>query len=144
MNVHLERERFIQQNQTVCVSLLLRAFKNFEMCVLSKSHAIDPPNPAREFIQQHENVHLQNVKKRVSLELRRSAHRILREGSSSKMIMCVSLQRRAFQNLEMCVSLQRRTKNCVKQVIDVRGSSQHTKIVVVLDFLLPQSDKRVA
>ena len=38
----------------------------------------------------------------------RSTHRILREGSSGKIKMCVSLQRRAIQNFKMCVSLQPR------------------------------------
>ena len=39
-----------------------------------------------------------------------STHRILREGSSSKMKMRISLQRRAFKNFEMDVSLQQRAQ----------------------------------
>ena len=41
----------------------------------------------------------------------RSTHRILREGSSSRMKMCVSLQRRACKSMEMYVSLQWRVQN---------------------------------
>ena len=44
----------------------------------------------------------------------RSTHRILREGSSGKIKMCVSLQRRAIQDVKMHVSLQRRAQNCMK------------------------------
>ena len=60
----------------------------------------------------------------------RSTHRILREGSSSKIKMCVALQRRAIKNLQMYVSLQRRAQKCMKQVSDVHGTSRHTKIMV--------------
>ena len=42
----------------------------------------------------------------------RSTHRILREGSSSRMKMCVSLQRRACKSMEMYVSLQWRVRVC--------------------------------
>ena len=41
----------------------------------------------------------------------RSTHRILREGSSNRMKMCVSLQRRACKSMEMYVSLQWRVQN---------------------------------
>ncbi len=61
----------------------------------------------------------------------RSTHRILREGSSSKIKMCVLLQRHAIKNFEMYASLQRRAQTCMKQANDVRGSSQHTKIIVL-------------
>ena len=60
----------------------------------------------------------------------RSTHRILRQGSSSKFKMPVSLQRRAIKNLQMHVSLQRRAQKCMKQVTDVHGTSRHTKIIV--------------
>ena len=42
-----------------------------------------------------------------------ATHRILREGSSGKIKMCVSLQRRAIQNVKMHVSLQRRAQKCM-------------------------------
>ena len=50
----------------------------------------------------------------------RSAHRILREGSSSKIKTCVSLQRRAIKNLEMYVSLQRRAQKCYEISVSPR------------------------
>ena len=55
------------------------------------------------------------------------ARRILREGSSSKSKMCVSLQRRAIQNFKMYVLLQRRAHN-------VRGNPRHTKITISPQF----------
>ena len=61
--------------------------------------------------------------------------RILREGSSSKSKMCVSLQRRAIQNFKMYVLLQRRAQKCMNPPHDVRGNPRHTKITI-----LPQSD----
>ena len=44
----------------------------------------------------------------------RSTHRILREGSFSKIKMCVSLQRRAIKNFQMYFSLQQRAQKCMK------------------------------
>ena len=48
--------------------------------------------------------------------------------------MCVSLQRRAIQNVKMCVSLQRRAQNCVKQAHGVRSRPRHRKIIVLPQF----------
>ena len=45
-----------------------------------------------------------------------STRRILRSGSSSKIKMRVSRQRRAIKNFEMYVSLQRCAQKCMKQV----------------------------
>ena len=64
----------------------------------------------------------------------RSTHRILREGSSGKIKMCVSLQRRAIKNFQMYVLLQRRARKCMKQVSDVQGTSRHTKIIILPQF----------
>ena len=63
-----------------------------------------------------------------------STHRILREGSSCKIKMCVSLQRRAIQNFKRCVSLQRRAQECMNQTHDVRGNPRHTKITISPQF----------
>ena len=60
--------------------------------------------------------------------------RILREGSSSKSKMCVSLQRRAIQNFKMYVLLQRRAQKCMNPAQDVRGNPRHTKISVLPQF----------
>ena len=60
----------------------------------------------------------------------RSTHRILREGSSGKIKMCVSLQRRAVQNVKMHVSLQRRAQKCMKRAHGVGSRPRHTKIIV--------------
>ena len=60
----------------------------------------------------------------------RSTHRILREGSSSKIKMRISLQRRAFK--KMHVSLQQRARKCMKHITDARGSSRHRKITILL------------
>ena len=64
----------------------------------------------------------------------RPTHRIQREGSSSKIKMRVSLQRRAIRNLKICVSLQRRATKCMKRAQDIRGSCRHTKIIVLPQF----------
>ena len=64
----------------------------------------------------------------------RSIHRILREGSSGKIKMCVSLQRRAIQNFKMYVSLQRRAQKCMKQTHGVCGRPRHAKIIVLPQF----------
>ena len=64
----------------------------------------------------------------------RSTHRILREGSSGKIKMCVSLQRRAIQNFKMYVSLQWRAQKCMKQTPGVCGRPRHTKIIVLPQF----------
>ena len=64
----------------------------------------------------------------------RSTHRILREGSSGKIKMRVSLQRRAIQNFKMCVSLQRRATKCMRRAQETRGTSRHTKIIVLPQF----------
>ena len=63
-----------------------------------------------------------------------STHRIPRDGSSSKINMCVSLQRRAIKNLQMYLSLHWRVQKCMKQVSDVHGTSRHTKIIVSPQF----------
>ena len=60
----------------------------------------------------------------------RSTRRILREGSSSKIKMRISLQRRAFK--KMHVSLQQRARKCMKHITDARGSSRHRKITILL------------
>ena len=64
----------------------------------------------------------------------RSTHRILREGSSGKIKMCVSLQRRAIQNVKMYVSLQRRAQNCMKQAHGVGSHPRHRKIIALPQF----------
>ena len=56
-----------------------------------------------------------NLKFAFRYSFARSTRRILREGSSSKIKMCVSLQRRAINNFEMYVSLQRRAQKCMKE-----------------------------
>ena len=69
-----------------------------------------------------------------------------REGSSSKIKMCVSPKRRAIKNFETHVSLQQRAQKCMKQVSDIRRSLRHTKIIVLPQFLKvrrPRSDERV-
>ena len=63
-----------------------------------------------------------------------STRRILREGSSSKSKMCVSLQRRAIQNFKMYVLLQRRAQKCMNPAHDVRGNPRHTKITISPQF----------
>ena len=63
-----------------------------------------------------------------------STHRILREGSSSKIKMRVSLQRRGIQNFKMHVSLQRRAQKCMNPAHDVRGNPRHTKITILPQF----------
>ena len=63
-----------------------------------------------------------------------STHRILREGSSSKSKMRVSLQRRAIQNFKMHVLLQRRAPKCMNPAHDVRGNLRHTKISILPQF----------
>ena len=50
-----------------------------------------------------------------------STHRILREGSSSKSKMRVSLQRRAIPHFKIHVLLQRRTQKCMNQAQEARG-----------------------
>ena len=77
----------------------------------------------------------------------RSTHRILREGSSIKIKMCVSLQRHAIQNFQMRLSLQRRVQKCMNPAHDVRGNPPHTKITIlptVSDVRPARSDERVA
>ena len=64
----------------------------------------------------------------------RSTHRIRREGSSGKIKLRVSLQRRAFQNFKMNVSLQRRAQKCMKRAHGVGGRPRHTKIIVLPQF----------
>ena len=73
----------------------------------------------------------------------RSMHQILREVSSGKIQMCVSLQRRAIQNVNMYVSLQRRAQNCMKQPHRVASHPRHRKIIVLPQFRT-RSDERVA
>ena len=63
-----------------------------------------------------------------------STHRILREGSSRKSKMCVSLQRRAIQNFKMYVLLQRRAPKCMNPAHDVRGNPRHAKISILPQF----------
>ena len=76
-----------------------------------------------------------------------SAHRILREGSSCKIKMRVSLQRRAIQNFKTRVSLQRRAQKCMNPAHDVSDNPRHTKITIsttVSDVRPARSDERVA
>ena len=63
-----------------------------------------------------------------------STHRILREGSSSKSKMCVSLQRRAIQNFKTYVLLQRGAQKRMNPAHDVRGNPRHTKITISPQF----------
>ena len=63
-----------------------------------------------------------------------STHRILREGSSSKSKMCVSLQRRAIPHFKIHVLLQRRTQKCMNQAQEARGNTRHTKITILPQF----------
>ena len=63
-----------------------------------------------------------------------STHRILREGSSSKSKMCVSLQRRAIPHFKIHVLLQRRAPKCMNLAHDVRGNTRHTKITILPQF----------
>ena len=63
-----------------------------------------------------------------------STRRILREGSSSKSKMCISLQRRAIQNFKMYVLLQRRAQKCMNPAQEVRGNPRHTKITILPQF----------
>ena len=60
--------------------------------------------------------------------------RILREGSSSKSKMCVSLQRRAIQNFKTYVLLQRGAQKRMNPAHDVRGNPRHTKITISPQF----------
>ena len=48
--------------------------------------------------------------------------------------MCVSLQRRAIQNVKMYVALQRRAQNCMKQAHGVGSRPRHRKIIVLPQF----------
>ena len=64
----------------------------------------------------------------------RSTHRILREGSSGKIKMCLSLQRHAIQNFKMYVSLQRRAQKCMKRAHGVGSRPRHTKIIVLPQY----------
>ena len=76
----------------------------------------------------------------------RSTHRILREGSSGKIKMCFSLQRRAIHNFKMYVSLQRRAQKCMKRAHGVGSRPRHTEIIVlptVSDVRPARSDERV-
>ena len=63
-----------------------------------------------------------------------STHRILREGSSSKSKMCVSLQRRAIPHFKIHVLRQRRTQKCMNQAQEARGNTRHTKITILPQF----------
>ena len=63
-----------------------------------------------------------------------STHRILREGSSSKSKMCVSLQRRAIPHFKIHVLLQRRAPKCMNPAHDVRGDPRHAKISILPQF----------
>ena len=63
-----------------------------------------------------------------------STHRILREGSSSKSKMCVSLQRRAIPRFKIHVLLERRTQKCMNQAQEARGNTRHTKITILPQF----------
>ena len=64
----------------------------------------------------------------------RAVHRILREGSSGKIKMRVSLQRRAIQNVKMYVSLQRRAQKMYEMTHGVGSRPRHTKIIVLPQF----------
>ena len=48
--------------------------------------------------------------------------------------MCVSLQRRAIQNVKMYVSLQRRARKCMKWAHSVGSRPRHAKIIVSPQF----------
>ena len=63
-----------------------------------------------------------------------SPHRILREGSSSKSKMRVSLQRRAIPHFKIHDLLQRRTQKCMNQAQEARGNTRHTKITILPQF----------
>ena len=85
-------------------------------------------------VQYNARINSCNLKFAFRYSFARWTHRILREGSSSKIKMCVSLQRPATKNFEMYVSLQRRVQKWMKQVSDVHGTSRHTKIIVLPQF----------
>ena len=100
----------------MCVSLQRRAIKNFEMSVWLQRRA----QKCMKFAFRY--------------SFARSTHRILREGSSSKFKMRVSLQRRAIKNFQMQVSLQPRAQKYMKQVTDAHRSALDTKIIVLPQF----------
>ena len=64
----------------------------------------------------------------------RSTHRFLREGSSAKSKMCLTLQRRAFPNVTMRVSPQRRAQKCMNLSTVNRPASRTQKCEVLLQF----------
>ena len=61
-------------------------------------------------------------------------HQILRESSSSKTKMSVSLQRRAIPHFKIHVSLQRRAQKYVNPAQEPRGNTRHTKITILPQF----------
>ena len=79
--------------------------------------------------------HLQSNSKSSKFAFRhsfaQSTHWILREGSSSKIKTCVSLQRRAIQNFKMNVSLLLRAQKGMNPARDVRGNPRQTKITIL-------------
>ena len=88
---------------------------------------VHTPRPMRGAIPKAQNLRFATVS-------RRSTHRILRGGSSGKIKMCVSLQRRAIQDVKMHVSLQRRAQNCMKRAHGVGSRPRHRKIIVLPQF----------
>ena len=64
----------------------------------------------------------------------RDRHTESYEGSSGKIKMCVSLQRRAIQNFKMYVSLQRRAQKCMNPSTVNRPASRTQKCKVLLQF----------
>ena len=97
------------------------------------SQALKRPVQCAERFQEH--------KRHVSLQFARSTHRILREGSSSKIKTRMSLQRRAFQNPEMHVLLRVAAQKCMKHVSDVRDTRDTSKSSFYHSFVASAGEK---
>ena len=100
----------------------------------SKFHRTMLPKHNRSHAQDNAQSNSTSSKFAFRRSFVQSTHRILREGSSSKIKMCVSLQRRAIQNFKMHVSLQRRAQKSMNPAHNVRGNPWHTKITILPQF----------
>ena len=89
--------------------------------------------PKRTFRVMLPTISIENLRF-ATVSCHQRTHRILREGSSSKSKMRVSLQRRPIQNFKMHVLLQRRPPKCMNPPHDVRGNPRHTKISILPQF----------
>ena len=113
----------------------------------SKFHRTMLPKHNRSHAQDNARSNSKSSKFAFRHSFVQSTKRILREGSSSKIKMCVSLQLRAIRNFKMHVSLQRRAQKCMNLARDVRGNPRHAKnhtFTTVSDFRPARSDERVA